>query len=245
MLDGARYRPTIKRPPSEANLRRARERLEVIKRQIEFGTFCFAEEFPYYRYLRRLTGTSKVRLCSEVFDEYLAHCEARLRRGDMAAATVRSYRQILDGAWRPRIGDLVFSQVSYSRLVAISDTQRWSKKTYNNVISVLRRAFDFGYRDRPLHENPARSLRCARLRKADRPKVDPFSMHDAEILIAAIHRDWGEALGNYDEFRPFEQIALVLSNLDLVKRESPEWIGARRRPGTIDAFNCVPVRFWS
>ena len=186
ILDGIRYRPTIKRPPSEANLRRARERLEVIKRQIEFGTFCFAEEFPDYRFLRHLGGTSKVRLCSDVFDEFLAHCEARLRRGDMAAVTVRSYRQIVDGVWRPRIGHLVFAQVSYSRLVSIADTQRWSKKTYNNVISALRRAFDFGYRDRPLQENPARSLRCARLRKADRPKVDPFSMHDAETLIAAI-----------------------------------------------------------
>jgi hypothetical protein len=119
ILDGIRYRPTIKRPPSEANLRRARERLEVIKRQIEFGTFCFAEEFPDYRFLQHLSGTSKVRLCSEVFDEFLAHCEARLRRGDMAAATVRSYRQIVDGVWRPRIGHLVFSQVSYSRLVSI------------------------------------------------------------------------------------------------------------------------------
>lgn len=28
-LDGVRYRPTIKRPPSETNLRRARERLEA------------------------------------------------------------------------------------------------------------------------------------------------------------------------------------------------------------------------
>jgi hypothetical protein len=33
-IDGVRYRPSIKRPPSEANLRRARERLEAIKCQI-------------------------------------------------------------------------------------------------------------------------------------------------------------------------------------------------------------------
>lgn len=26
-------------------------------------------------------------------------------------------------------------------------------------------------------------------------------MHDAETLIAAIHRNWGEAQGNYDELR--------------------------------------------
>ena len=37
ILDGIRYRPSIKRPPSEVNLRRARERLEVIKRQIQLG----------------------------------------------------------------------------------------------------------------------------------------------------------------------------------------------------------------
>jgi integrase len=43
------------------------------------------------------------------------------------------------------------------------------------------------------------------------------------LLIAAIRLDWGEAQGNYDEFRfftgmrPSEEIALVLSDLDLVK----------------------------
>src|SRR5882757_3537118 len=221
-VNGIRYRPSIRRPPSEANLRRARERLEAIKHQIHLGTFSFEEEFPDYRFVRRLSGTSSARLCSDVFDAYLAHCEARLRRNDMAAATVRSYRKILDGVWRPHLGDLVFSQVRFSSLIAIADGHSWSKKTYNNTISVLKRAFEFGYRDRPVHENPALNLQCARLRKADRPKVDPFAMHDAETLIAAIHREWGEAQGNYDEFRfftglrPSEQIALVLSDIDLV-----------------------------
>lgn len=220
-LDGVRYRPTIKRPPSEANLRRARERLQVIKRQIKDGTFSFADEFPDYRFLRRLGGVSKVRLCSEVFDEYLAHCEARVRRDDLSTATLRGYRKVLDGIWRPRLGRHLFYKVIYSQLVAIADEHAWSKKTFNNALSVLRRAFDFGYRDRPLEANPARNLRSARLRKTDRPKVDPFCMHDAEVLIAAIHRDWGEAQGNYDEFRfltglrPSEQIALVLSDLDV------------------------------
>ncbi|HET9394623.1 MAG TPA: hypothetical protein VFO36_01100 [Nitrospiraceae bacterium] len=35
------------------------------------------------------------------------------------------------------------------------------------------------------------------------PVVDPFSIQDAETLIAKIHRDWGEVQGNYDEFRFF------------------------------------------
>jgi len=222
ILDGIRYRPSIKRPPSEANLRRARERLEVIKHQIHLGTFSFADEFPDYRFLPRLSGAANVRLCNDVFDDFLAHCEARLKRNDLAAATVQSYRKILDDIWRPRIGCLVFDQVRYSRLLRIADNRNWGKKTYNNVISVLKRAFDFVYRDRPLYENPARHLRCARIRKADRPKIDPFCMQDAELLIATLHRDWGEAQGNYDEFRfftglrPSEQIALAVTDIDLV-----------------------------
>jgi integrase len=181
----------------------------------------FAEEFPDYRFLRRLGGVDKVRLCNDVFDEYLVHCEARLRRDDLATATLIGYRKVLDGVWRPALGQRLFYDVSYSQLVAIADRRDWSKKTYNNALSVLRRAFDFGYKDRPLEANPARGLRSARLRKTDRPKVDPFCMQDAEVLIAAIHRDWGEAQGNYDEFRfftglrPSEQIALVMADIDV------------------------------
>lgn len=123
-------------------------------------------------------------------------------------------RDFVGTTWRPpRSGRIKRSSMAFGALTSA---------TYNNAVSVLKRAFDFGYRDRPVHENPALTLRCARLRKADRPKVDPFAMHDAEILIAAIHREWGEAQGNYDEFRfftgsrPSEQIALVLSDIDLV-----------------------------
>jgi Arm domain-containing DNA-binding protein len=88
---GIRYRPSIKRPPSEANLRRARERLESIKHQIRLDTFSFEEEFPDYRLLHRLSGDSKVRLCNDVFDAYLAHRESRLERDDMASATTEIF----------------------------------------------------------------------------------------------------------------------------------------------------------
>jgi integrase len=110
----------------------------------------------------------------------------------------------------------------YSTLVKVADGHGWTKKTYNNAISALRRAFEFGFQDHPEHYNPAKALKSARINKKDRPKIDPFSIQDAETLIAAIHRDWGEAQGNYDEFRfftglrPSEQIALVVSDYDAV-----------------------------
>jgi integrase len=108
-------------------------------------------------------------------------------------------------------------------LVKIADAKRVGKKTYNNIVSVLRRAFEHGYRDHPERHNPARSLKTLRMRRKDRPPVDPFSIEEAETLIAAIHQDWGEAQSNYDEFRfftglrPSEQIALLVFDCDLVK----------------------------
>ena len=85
----------------------------------------------------------------------------------------------------------------------------------------LRCAFEYGYRDHPEKHNPASSLKCFRITKKDRPAVGPFSIHEAEALIRAIHLDWGETQGNYDEFRfftglrPSEQIALLVSDCDL------------------------------
>lgn len=123
--------------------------------------------------------------------------------------------------WRPQIGAELFAKIRYTQLVKIADGYQWKKKTYNNVISALRCAFEYGYRDHPEKHNPASGLKCFRITKKDRPAVDPFSIHEAEALIRAIHLDWGEVQGNYDEFRfftglrPSEQIALLVSDCDL------------------------------
>jgi integrase len=85
---------------------------------------------------------------------------------------------------------------------------------------VVRCAFDCGYRDHPEKHNPASGLNCLRMTKKDRPAVAPFTIQEAESLISRLHADWGEAIGNYDEFRfftrlrPSEQIALLVTDYD-------------------------------
>jgi integrase len=196
--------------------------LANVKSRIDSGTFRFSESFPDFATSQRVPLPLSGRTCSDVFDALLDHEAARVERGDLAPATLTSHRQILDHVWRPMIGSFSILGVRYTQLVKIADNHRWTKKTYNNTISALRRAFAFGFEDHPELHNPARTLKSARIGKQDRPKVDPFSIQDAEVLIAAIHHEWGEAQGNYDEFRfftglrPSEQIALVVSDYDAV-----------------------------
>jgi integrase len=221
---GVRYRPTLLRFPSETNLRWARRYLQGIKQRIINGTFSFAEEFPEYRHLRKVPDQGSPRTCAQVFDAYLTHCASRVLKSDLAPVTIASYRRVLNGFWRPRIGTDRFLEVRYSKLIEIADNVSWSKKSYNNAISVLRHAFKFGYRDHPVKDDPTLGLKSVRIRKKDRPVIDPFTIQEAETLIAALHRDWGEAQGNYDEFRFFtglrrsEQIALVVGDFDPNRR---------------------------
>jgi integrase len=50
-FQGVRYRPSLRRTPTESNLRRAREHLSAIKQCIAAGTFQFVDEFPWYRHI--------------------------------------------------------------------------------------------------------------------------------------------------------------------------------------------------
>jgi hypothetical protein len=71
--EGVRYRPSLQRPPTETNLRRAHQHLDGIKQRIAAGTFSFAEEFPYFRDLKKVPGGGWARTCAQVFDDFLAH----------------------------------------------------------------------------------------------------------------------------------------------------------------------------
>ena len=225
-IQGTRYRPTIAMPPTEANLRRARLRRVQILKRIANGTFSWAEEFPDFQVAssdpsRRPDIESKT--CNQVFDEFLDECESRVAMSDLTYTTFRGYRKLLNQIWRPAIGSRRFFDIVHSELSAATRNRMWSKKTYNNAISAAKCAFAFGYRDKPERFNPAEAFTCKRITKKDRRPINPFTVSEAEELIAQIHADWGEALGNYDEFRfftglrPSEQIALLPCDVDVEK----------------------------
>ena len=94
-FEGVRYRPTLERAPTEANLRRARLQLQGIKERIAHGTFAFGEEFPDYRFKKHVSGVTAARTCTNVFEEFLAHVDARVAKHDLAFSTSDTYRKIL------------------------------------------------------------------------------------------------------------------------------------------------------
>ena len=216
-------RPALKRGPTDANMRRAGLQAKDIERRIANGTFDLLDEFPDYPFTERLPGSVKVKkkTCNEVFDEYLSDAQSRMAMNDLAFATVEGYRKILNYAWRPSLGERLFEDIVYSDLAKIANQHGRTKKTYNNITSVVRVAFDYGYRDHPEKHNTATNLKYRRITKKDKAPIDPFAIQEAENLIAAIHADWGEAQGNYDEFRfftglrPSEQIALRVTDCDI------------------------------
>jgi hypothetical protein len=176
-FEGVRYRPTLERIPSEANLRRARKQLEEIKQRISRGQSSFADEFPDYKFLGHVAKVVTPRTCNDVFDDFMAHCESRMSKNDLSFATFESYRRILKSTWRPEIGEEIFEDVKYSRLAKIVDGKKGiNKETHNNIVSVIRCAVEYGYRDYPEKHNPASALKCFRLFKKDRRQPDPFTI---------------------------------------------------------------------
>jgi hypothetical protein len=112
MFEGYRFRPSVLRAPIDINLRRAREQIAGIRERIATGTFSFADEFPNFRDLKSVPDSGSRKTCGQVFDEFLAHCESRRGKHDLAPITVATYRRVLDAFWRPKIGGAPFLNVT-------------------------------------------------------------------------------------------------------------------------------------
>lgn len=217
-IGGKRIRPTLRLAPTAANLTQARQARAFMVMQIKQGTFRLAEMFPEYAARHGLRVPASAQTCADVFDLFAHHLTAQAARHDLTPETVEEYRRILNRCWRPALGPLPFLSITYSMLVKIADGGSWSAKTYNNALRCVKGAFAFGGRDHAGYHNPAAALEYAKNKKKKGP--EPFSIQDAETFIRALHADWGEFQGNFDELRFFtglrccEEIALRVSDYD-------------------------------
>ncbi len=210
---GKRRRPTLNLAPTQTNLKHAARRLSDIKQRIRNGTFDFAEEFPDYRFLSEITQEASKHLFGTVADQFMASV------GDLEFATRASYKRIINSFWRPRFGEREINAITYAELSALIGGHPWgSRKTRNNVLSVGKRVFGFAYDAEIISRNPLERVRTL---KQQKPAPDPYTIAEAEQILGAIRKDWGDEEADYQEAqfftgtRPSEQIALEWPQIDL------------------------------
>jgi integrase len=213
---GVRYRPTLPIVPTEKALQLARKRLEAIEGRIRNGTFSFADEFPEYRFLERVAPTAEVPLFRVVAAQYLNSVKSSLEY-----ATYESYRKIIDSFWNPKIGDKLIPDIKYSDLTTeLGNYPFGSRKTRNNVVSVVKQVFAFAIADKIISTSPAESLKSLKVQKTP---PDPYTIAEAEQVIEGLRDDWGDWDANYFEYaffsglRPSEIIALQWADIDRQK----------------------------
>lgn len=236
MFQGQRVSPSILSDAyNERNIRKWAERLngpKGIKARIKLGQFDFAAEFPDYRFMAKVAPEAAAQgeqTLNDVAKRFLDDCAYNVKREEMAFSTLDVYRRVLAKNWEAGhdrdgqplkgFGRRAFFGIKLSDLREHVKKHEGAKKTYNNVVSAVRSVFAFGYMDKPAH-NPALGLKCSRLLAKDKPAKDPFSIQEAERIIAATREYWGEEQALYEEvrfftgMRPSEQIALEVPDFD-------------------------------
>lgn len=212
---GQDLRPTLALAPTETNLKHARRTREKILRAIERGDFELRDWFPDYKLADKLVGAPKVDTFDDVRDAFLKWVATR-----QAHSSVVSLRRKLTHFWTPKLTGKDITGITYKGLSAIVSEHPWGKpKTHNNYVSALREMFAYALDHELIEDNPAAKLKMLRV-QADDP--EPYTVLEAQALIAAAHNTHGQIDGLYWELafllgmRPGEQISVQWSDWNRV-----------------------------
>ncbi len=171
-------------PPTPANVKYAHRVAREIKDKIRYGTFVYADYFPASKTATTGQGvTVGDRL--DVWFETLVGKES---------STLKGYKTALKW-WKDRIGNrpmrgLVKSEV----LAALATEQKWTGKTRNNKMSVLKQAVDLAMSDGVIDVSPLGGIGTF---PHQSPEPDPFSKEEADAIIAGLAKFYSEEISRY------------------------------------------------
>lgn len=238
---GKRVFETLPWSPTETALDRAARLRKKVVDDIALGVFSFAEYFPDSPRAEAeiLAAKAKAEALAksaaptffEVAAKYLDLVDGEQCRID--------YRNALNRTWAP-LFDTPVDAVKYADILECAKRlDGKSGKYYNNekvsLNGVLELAKDLDY----ITENPA-----AKLKNKDKSKAppDPFSIEEAESIIAHFYKRYGEVYGAYVEIgfftglrSPSELIGLRWENIDLRSgylRIKERTVRGKHLPGT-------------
>lgn len=181
-LNGAPMKPTA------PNIRHAHRLAVEIKTRIRHGTFSMIEMFP------DSGPIGHAATLGPQLDLWLGLQTA------LKGSTLKGYR-IAAAWWKSQIGHKPLRALVHSDiLTALATEPTWSGKTRNNKVSVLRQALDLALRDRLMTTDPLAGLEAAEHQKKP---PDPFTLEEAELILADMRRRHDPQIVNYFECKFF------------------------------------------
>jgi integrase len=185
---GRDLRPTLNLKPTAANLKHAKRLRETIVEDIRRGEFNIRKYFPDYRLASELQGQAAT--FTDVMEEFLRWVRTRQQH-----ASVVSLRRKLTSFWQPDFGGRDIRKITYRDLSAHVASREWgTPKTHNNYVSAVRELFSYAQDHEHITDNPASRLKML---KVQTPEPHPYTIAEAQALIAQAHKTHGEHDGLY------------------------------------------------
>lgn len=216
-FQGRELRPTLELRWNEVNRRSALRLVDEIRDRIRRGTFVLSEYFPEFG--RATEWRLQLKVPARTFGDYAELYQKSLAK--KAAATREDYRKILNLAWLPQLRDRAIAEIRYSELEDLISEFTVAGKTLNNYLIPLRGVFAYALKDRAIASNPAGGIENA---PVQHPVPEPFDQAEVEMILDDLAAREGPQATNYFAaaffagFRPSEQIALMWSDVDFVRR---------------------------
>lgn len=206
--NGQRCYEPLHLDPTPSNYTAAARLRREISEKIKYGLFDYAEYFPD-------SPRAKQQHTAITFDDMSAKWLGTLT--DKAPSTINGYRKINNRYLLPKLGTLPIADIKYTDLKLLLASFAVSAKTRNNIMSVIRQVFEIAFIDGEIDNNPTDKLTSAKIQKEP---PDPFTLDEAEQILAHLGTHYPEPIQNYFELaffaglRTSELIALQWGDID-------------------------------
>jgi integrase len=212
--NGERYRPTLKIPFTPSNKKyaeRLKGEIELSIAKGEYNLEQYAKHFPTSKIAKSIPKQlNSIPTFKELSDTWL------LSISDYAAGTIANYKKCLN-FWLDHLGEKPITEIPYSTLIALTNSQGWNPKHRNNMLIPVRRVFDMATNDSLIEKNPASLIKNT---KVQSPPPDPFTLDEVNAITGYMLKNFDEQVYNYYEYaffsgvRPEEEIALMWPEID-------------------------------
>lgn len=158
-------------PNTPENVEFAKRTAEIIRYEIENGSFDYARHFP-----------NSPKVLTATFGYYL-DLLLSIQKNQLAYSSYRGYESKSRCHIRPRWAHLLIDKIDHIDIQqwVQNDLTKLHNKTIKEIMSIMRQTFDlYSTRNKKSH-NPTKGIK---IKLPDNPDPDPFTLDEIEIILA-------------------------------------------------------------